>query len=304
MDWHWAAQWREERGGWWRLPLTLALYGIGTVLGIALYTLANTRGLKDALKDQPSYIQDIPTLLATILIAGLGLIGCLVGIRFVHGKPIAAVVTDRRPFELRLAVQSAGIWTLLWLGFTLPLPGAWAGLVQRTGEIPLAWWPVVLLPAMAAMFVGRATEEVVFRGYLQTRVAAWVKRPWLAILIVAFSFTAMHRGNLAAYTAIALFGIGWGLAGVRAGTLAPMIGAHVAHDTLNILLQPANPNANASTTWLEAGLIGIGLLVWLAWLFRATRPTGPARPPGSPSVSSAGARPAPAHRAVEDRNCP
>lgn len=281
MDWHWAAQWREERGGWWRVPLTLALYGIGTVLGIALYTLANTHGLKDALKDQPCYIQDIPALLATILITGLGLIGCLAGIRFVHGKPIGAVVTDGRSFGLRLALQSAGIWTLLWLGFTLPLPGAWAGLVRRTGEIPLAWWPVILLLAVAAMFVGRGTEEVVFRGYLQTRLAAWVKRPWLAVCIVAFSFTAVHRGNLAAYTAIALFGFGWGAACVRAGTLAPMIGAHVAHDTLNILLQPANPNANASTTWLEVGLIGVGLAVWFAWLVRATRAKRPARLPAS-----------------------
>ena len=273
MSWRWPTVWRDERGGWWRVPLTLMLYVGGVVLGIALHTQANISGLKEAIKSQPVHVQEIVPLIATILITGLGLVGCLVGIRFVHHKPLARVFTDGRSFRFGLALQSATLWTLLWLGFTLPLPGAWEGLVRRTGEIPLAWWPIVFVVTLAAMIVGRTAEEVLFRGYLLTRLAAWVKRPWLAVAMVALSFSIVHRGNPAALTAITLFGIAWGAACIRAGTLAPMIGAHVVHDTLNVLLQPGDPNANASTTWSEVVFIAVALSVWFGWLFWTTRNT-------------------------------
>lgn len=273
MNWSWPKLWVGETGGWWRVLITLAFSALGVVLGLLLYTQASLSGIKEALKNEPAHVHEIATLIATLLITGLGLIGCLLGVRFVHHKPIARVFTDGRTFETRLALQSAAVWAVLWLGFTLPLPGAWAGLIQRTSEIPLAWWPIIFVLAVAAMTAGRVTEEVLFRGYLLTRVAAWVKRPWLAVGIVAVGFCLVHQGNPAARVAITLFGIVWGAACVRAGTLAPMIGAHVLHDTFNILLQPRNQlnEANASTSWLEVGLIAPALAIWLGWLFWATR---------------------------------
>ena len=256
------------------MPLTLMLCVGGLVLGILLNTQAHISGLKEAIKSQPVHVQEIVPLIATILVTGLGLVGCLVGIRFVHQKPIARVFTDGRSFRFGLALQSAALWTLLWLSFTLPLPGAWEGLVRRTGEIPLAWWPIAVVMTLAAMIVGRTAEEVLFRGYLLTRLAAWVKRPWLAVAIAALFFSMAHRGNPAAHTAITLFGIALGAACIRAGTLAPMVGAHVAHGTLNVLLLPGGaPNANASTTWSEVMFIAVGLSVWFAWLYWITRDT-------------------------------
>jgi membrane protease YdiL (CAAX protease family) len=260
---------------------TLVLYAAGVVLGILLYTQANISGLQAAVKSQPAYVQEMVAAAATIFITGLGLIGCLVGIRFVHRKPIGRVFTDGRPFGIWLAIRSAVLWGLLWLAWTVCLPGAWQRIVQRTGEIPLAWWPVVTVAMLLAMTVGRTAEEVVFRGYLLTRVTAWVKRPWLAVCITAVLFAAMHRGaNWPAYTAIALFGIGWGAACIRAGTLAPMIGAHVAHDTLQALLLPND--ANATSTWLDVVFVAAAMAIWLGWLLWATRsrPTETLAQPG------------------------
>lgn len=282
MPWTWPAIWQSERGGWWRVLLTLALYFTGAGLGIALYTVLNLKWLKSALAGQPAHVQDIPPLLGTVVITGLGLLGCLAGVRFIHRKPSTQVFTDGRPFQPGLALRSAAVWALLWLAFTLPIPGAWQGMLQRTREIPLLWWPVALVLVTAAMTVGRACEEIVFRGYLLTRLAAWLKRPWLAVLLVSFAFTAMHRGNNAALTAITLLGIAWGVACIRAGTLAPMIGAHVVHDVMNVLLVPEANDANTSTTWLEVGLIAAAICVWLAWLCHATRQT-----PNAPLIDPA-----------------
>jgi membrane protease YdiL (CAAX protease family) len=269
MNWFWPTTWIGERGGWWRLIVTLGLYTIGVVLGMLLYTQANISGLKAATLNQPPHVREIVALIATMVVTGCGLAGCLAGVRFVHRKPIACVFTDGRPFGMALAMQSAALWALLWLAFTLPLPHAWERLIQRTQEIPRSWWPIIVVVTAAAMTVGRATEEIVFRGYLLPRIAAWVKRPWLAVCIVALVFNAIHQGNLAAHTAITLVGVAWGASCIRAGTLAPAIGAHVAHDAMNCLLQPGE--GNASATWLEAILIAIALAIWWGWLLWVTR---------------------------------
>jgi membrane protease YdiL (CAAX protease family) len=109
-----------------------------------------------------------------------------------------------------------------------------------------------------------------FRGYLQTRVAAWVKRPWLAVGITALLFTGVHRGgNAAAYAAIAFVAIVFGAAIIRAGTLAPVLGMHVAHDWLEVLWHPNDTNAGA--TWPEVAAWVVGLVIWFGWLLWATR---------------------------------
>lgn len=276
------------------MTVTLLLFGISVVLGKLLITQISLSGVKQAMEAQPSYVQEIVPLLATIVVTGTGLAGCLVGIRFIHRKPIASVLTDGRRFGIGLMLQSAAVWGLLWLGFTLPLPGAWAGLVRRVGEIPLSWWPIIVVVSCAAMTVGRTAEEVLFRGYLLTRLSAWLKRPWLAVVLMAVGFSLFHRGNTAAHTVITFFGITWGAACVRAGSIGPMVGAHVAHDTFNILLLPRDhvADANASTTWLEAGLITIALVVWFGWLMWATCKQTLAYSPDASKLESTQPKPA------------
>jgi hypothetical protein len=269
MKWHWPKIWADERGGWWRFALTIALYVGCIVLGIVVFTAIMLGGLKDAVKNEPTYIQDVVQLIGTVLIAGLGLAGLLLGVRFVHHKPVRSIFTDGRPFRFRLLVQSAAVWALLWFAGSIFLLNGWEGLVRRAGEISLFWWAVLSLAMLCAMAVGRTAEEIVFRGYLQTRVAAWVKRPWLSVCISALVFTLVHRGNPAAYTAIALFGIAFGAACIRSGTLAPMIGLHTTHDTLECLWHPHETNAGAN--WLDVVFITVALSIWFGWLLWATR---------------------------------
>jgi membrane protease YdiL (CAAX protease family) len=273
MKWLWPKIWDDERGGWWRLVATITLFAGGVVLGIVLYTAAMVAGLKNAINNEPAHIQEVMRLIGTVVITGTGLTGFLMGIRFVHHKSIGRIFTDGRPFKMGFVVQSAILWTLLWFAGTILLPNGWESIVRRFEEIPLAWWPVLVVAMFSAMAVGRTAEEIVFRGYLLTRVAAWVRRPWLAVCISALAFTLVHHGNAAAYTAIALFGITFGAACIRAGTLAPMIGLHTAHDTLECLLHPKETNAGA--TWLDVAFVGVALSIWFGWLLWVTRTKSP-----------------------------
>ncbi len=272
MKWSWPTVWGDERGGWWRLPATLALLIMGAGLGLVLSFAAVPSAARGGAFNpaNAATLKEIARVFTSLLPKALALAGLLVGIRLVHHKPVGCVFTDGRPFRIRFAVQSAAVWALLWFAGALVQPQGWEQLARRAGEISPAWWPMLAVSLFAASAVAISLEEVLFRGYLQPRIGAWVKRPWAAVAITAILFTAVHRGGTsAAYAAIAFAALLFGAASIRAGTLAPLLGMHATHDALEVLWHPHDTNAGAA--WVDVVVFVAGLVVWFGWLLWATR---------------------------------
>lgn len=131
---------------------TMALFEGGCVLGLALFGVLNG-GLRESLRNEPAQVKEAVRVLLAMLPSGLGLAGCLVGVRLLHHKSVACVFTDGRPFRLGLAVQSLAVWTVLWLAGTVSLPHGWQCLARRAGEIPPAWWAVLAVLTLCAAAV-------------------------------------------------------------------------------------------------------------------------------------------------------
>jgi hypothetical protein len=112
----------------------------------------------------------------------------------------------------------------------------------------------------------------VFRGYLQPRFGACVKRAWAAVAIVGLIFTAVHfdawTGPAMVY--VAGFSAAFGIGGIRAGSIAPLCGLHAAHNAMEFLWFPHE--SNAVTTWPMADANVAALSIWIVWLFWTTRP--------------------------------
>ncbi len=271
MKWCWPTVWSRERGGWWRLPASLALLQAGAHLGGALSSAAAAAGLRGAFNgNNPTTLKEVLQMFAGLLPRLLALTGLLAGIRFVHRKPVGCVFTDGRPFKVRLLTESAAVWALLSFVVALVLPHGWEELARRAGQVSPAWWPILALSVFASCLALSTQEEVLFRGYLQPRLGAWVKYPWVAVGIPAALFTLTHRGSSsAAYAGIAFAGVLWGAAAMRAGTLAPVIGLHAANNAFNALRYPQG--SNAGVAWVGAGICAVELVIWFGWLLWATR---------------------------------
>jgi membrane protease YdiL (CAAX protease family) len=271
MKWRWPTVWSGERGGWWRLPAALALFEAGAHLGGMLSSVAVPASSRGGFNpNNPATMKEVMQTFAGLLPRLLALAGLLAAIRFVHHKPVGCVFTDGRRFKVRLAIQSAAVWALLWFVSALGEPEGWEHLVRRAGEVSPAWWPMLVLSVFAATLVVSSQEEVLFRGYLQPRLGAWVKYPWIAVGIPAALFTVIHPGSsLAAYAGLAFVGALWGAAGMRAGTLAPLIGIHAMNNAVNGLWYPNG--SNAGVTWVAFLVLVIKLVIWFGWLLWATR---------------------------------
>ena len=273
MKWLWPKIWAGEHGGWWRVIVTLSMLIGGMLIGDILLLAVASAGLNDWGKHQPLYIQQIVRPFAVIVVSGLALTSFWVGVRFVHRKSIACVFTDGRPFRFPLAFQSAALWLVLWLVSTYLLPDRWQRLSQRAHELPVVGLTALAVAMLCATSVQGTLEEVVFRGYLQPRIGAWVKRAWIAVAVVAVIFAAAHPDSWTGPGIVYIlgFGIAFGIGGVRAGSLAPLCGMHAAENTMDWLWFPHD--SNATMTWPMAAVTVAALFIWLVWLFWIIRPS-------------------------------
>lgn len=115
-----------------------------------------------------------------------------------------------------------------------------------------------------------AAEEVVFRGLFMQVLGAWVKSPWLAILLPTVGFAAAHIYDIWGLAAVGLMGgvaawLSW-----RTGGLEAAIAIHVVNNIIAFGFMAAG--LGGSTAQVEesggvAGVIGeiagLGVFIWL-----------------------------------------
>ncbi|HEX4475098.1 MAG TPA: CPBP family intramembrane glutamic endopeptidase [Polyangiaceae bacterium] len=94
--------------------------------------------------------------------------------------------------------------------------------------------PVGTAERLAWVFVATSvgfSEEVVYRGYLQTQLAAFTRSPAIAIASQAVLFGMAHaEQGVGAATRMVIYGAGFGLVATWRRSLLPGIACHVAID--------------------------------------------------------------------------
>ena len=105
-------------------------------------------------------------------------------------------------FGKKKAKQSVILGILAGLVIILINGGA-AGFLSGRELAPLN----ILIPNFFYyMVVIALTEEIIFRGYLQTRIYGWISRPLCAVAVTGVMFMLMHIPFQAAVTGSSLFG--------------------------------------------------------------------------------------------------
>jgi membrane protease YdiL (CAAX protease family) len=141
----------------------------------------------------------------------------------------------------RVALAYAG-FMLLWAPFAF---AAWPALLNALGA-PLEPQPhlqyfVSAAPdratfwvvAFAVCVLGPVTEEIVFRGYLQTGLTRAFGRA-LALTTVSLAFGAMHGLRLS--VPLAAMGLFFGILRERTGGMLAPVAAHVLHNSLMVAI--------------------------------------------------------------------
>ena len=238
----------RRRPALWRLALgVVAVAGIwlGAVVAALLPAyLASEIPEGDAWADRVIEGDDPVAVLAMLATFAGPFAGVLLVARLLHGRAPGTLVGPARRAArdfARMAVVVAGAYAVslaLWgLAFD-SVPGLAPGA-----------WLLALPAALALLALQTGAEELIFRGYLQTQLAARFASPVAWLVLPSLAFGAIHwdpdmgTGNALAVVGVTgLFGLVAADLTARTGTLGAAWGLHFANNVVAILVL-ATPGA-------------------------------------------------------------
>jgi len=226
----------------WRFGLGLVLVvGCYLALGHSYFTL-----LAEMVpaQDWPALLEEIDNgstprgMLAILASFGFIIIALGLVLNLLHHRPLATLFGKGRLFlqqGLRVSTALGGFAVLLWF---LPEPG----ILQPFHNLDYLRWLALLPLALPLLLIQVTAEELLFRGYAQSQLAARFARPVVWLVLPALVFGALHyEPSLAGPNAwalvlgAALFGLAAADLTARSGTLAPAIALHVFFNVASLL---------------------------------------------------------------------
>lgn len=204
-----------------------------------------------------------------------------VALRVVHGRGVGSLMGPL----VRVMTQSRNVLRacipLLLLIIILPLPEE----MRPEWAMSMGRWITLLPLSLGLLILQCGTEELIFRGYLQSQLAARFRTPLVWMVVPSLIFGALHYdpgtyGPVAGWLVVWAIGFGLMTADLtaRSGTLGPAIALHVLNnfgamsltamdgywDGLALMTLPYGPSDADALVWmmpLEGGLL---VCMWLA----------------------------------------
>lgn len=274
----------QRRPALWRLVFggitIIAMLIVWTLAIIATRTAIEGRGFTQTAAETltPGAPSPQQTVYLLLIVAGMGF-GTLVAARVWQGRNARSLIGPGARTLRHSAIAAAitfltlGIVTLAVLPFTGPVVRA----------VPLATWLGWLPVALLALILQTGGEELLFRGYLQSQLAARFRRPYIAVFVPSLLFGLAHVAPdfppiaIATYVAIAaMFGILAADLTFRTGSLGAAWGFHFANNAIVVLFlaptgdlsglalwrSPDDPASFALASPLVTLEIGVLVLIW------------------------------------------
>jgi uncharacterized protein len=220
-----AALWGVWATAAWALVIA-AIYVaamIGTTLAAEWFAVDHTLAQPMIARADESYSFSLASLVATFVCCGaIGVIIRLKKCATVHDylglKPVA-FVTLLNWIGLFVVMQTVVSWVLMWLD--LPIEdNLMTEIYKGTSAVLMLWFTVIVAIPLF--------EEIFFRGFLLTGLAASFLRPTGAVLVTSGLWTALHiQYNAVGLTVVFCLGLLFGVARLRTGSLWVPIGLHM-----------------------------------------------------------------------------
>ncbi len=225
----------------WRILVGLLLvalvYGLGIGLIFAvIFAASGPDGTEAWMVEMVEATGPTGTLLLLATFIGMA-IGPILAARLLHGRRAGSLFgplpRGLRHFAIALAVCAV----TYGLSFLLPSD------VRITPNLDRALWLSFLPLALVGVLMQTGAEEILFRGYLQSQLAARFRSPLVWMVLPALTFAVLHYqpgmmgdNAIPVVAAAALFGLLAADLTARTGSIGAAWGFHFANNVVAILL--------------------------------------------------------------------
>lgn len=217
-----------------------------------------------------------------LIVAGLGF-STFLAARFWQDRSVGSLIGPGVRTLRHFVVAAAITFLIAALSFLIPSPvGAE---IERNMEVAVwLWWLPFTVFALVAQ---TGAEEVFFRGYLQSQMAARFRNPLIWMIVPALLFGAAHyspalppMAGLAYFAFAALFGLVAGDLTARTGSIGAAWGFHFANNMIAIAFVALDGTVTGLglfrssmgiddlaelSPWI---LVDLGALIFVWWLIR------------------------------------
>jgi membrane protease YdiL (CAAX protease family) len=271
----------------WRLVL-------GIMVAVAIYLLwtvsviAGAWFLLGADEDPMLWTQSLAeadtaegTLVLLLTFVGMAL-GPMAAARWLHGRR-AGTLFGPRVRTLRDFVVAAGV-VFAVLGIAL---GLWTLEYDAVVNLPVSTWAMVLPLTLLGLLVQTGAEEVLFRGYMQSQLAARFRSPLVWLVIPSLLFGIVHFDAMTAGANVwlvvgsaSVFGLIAADLTARTGSIGAAWGFHFANNVMAIAILSTGGTITGLARWVTpytlaeydasapAMLFDVAMLVFAWWLVR------------------------------------
>lgn len=245
----------------WRLLAGLALIAVVTIgLGIVFRgTLATVFRLRPDLAIDLARSNTPGALLLMLYSYAFVIVAVVVAARMIHDRGLVSLIG---PTDLALRQFGKVIGLLLLVNLAMFLLPPYGGEGELVRNLDTRTWLALLPLSLGAILVQTASEELLFRGYLQQALAARFRSPLIWMLVPALLFGIGHYQPTAAGDnawVIVLWTLCFGVISAdltaRAGTLGPAIALHMVNNaTALLLVSLPGPQSGLSLATLPYGM--------------------------------------------------
>ena len=280
----------RERAALWRLGVGLllvtAIYFLGFgVIYLILVAVAGVEGANAWVDRMASADTPTATLLVLSTFVGMAL-GPMLAARLLHRRTLASLFGPRGRLLRHFAVAAAICAGLNGLTALIP-----SGIVPVANLQP-GLWAAFLPLALVSILVQTGAEEILFRGYIQSQLAARFASPlvWMVLPSALFAILHYQPGMMGENAwlvvgAAFLFALCAADLTARTGTIGAAWGFHFANNAVAILfLSLDGPRSGLALYTIPIEVLppgdlrpmlisgmGVTLAIWLIIRF-ATRP--------------------------------
>ena len=250
----------------WRFGLGLCLVVLVYLAGLALLygvlvALGGVAGAKQWMARIAAGDSPTASLLVLISFVGMGL-GPLLAARFVHRRPLWSLFGARMRLMRHFALAAGICGVVYGLGALVPSGDA------PDRNLPTGLWLSVLPLAMLGVLIQTGAEEVLFRGYIQTQLAArfsspliWMGLPSMLFAVLHFQPETYGQASWAVVGVIFLFALLAADLTARTGTIGAAWGFHFVNNCVAILwVSVEGPLSGLSLYTVPVAQISGGLL--------------------------------------------
>lgn len=222
----------------WRLVLGVFLVSLVMfALTRAFFALCRAVMEPDAyfaLIAQVEATDTVTGLLVLLILMGAMGIATMVAAELAHGRSASTLFGPARAFSGQFGRVFVA---LALLNIALAILPPW-GLPQGTvPALPRPQWIGLLPLTLAALLIQTGSEELLFRGYLQSQLAARFKSPGVWIVLPSALFAGLHyapeiyqeNASMVVLWAF-VFGVAAADLTARSGTLGPAVALHLVNN--------------------------------------------------------------------------